>query len=355
MGGGENPTPSAKKERGPRRGPISLSSWFLCSDGFAMPAVTRANDPPAGFVCSQPPMTPGRGYPAADPASDPLALPYVVGNSNSHRVVASVPPRGARRLNGCATLHLMGLEIIVSVLGIVIATFVSIWTLRRTNPKRQLRYRVEATPLLAATADGVGRVSVGVDGRPVRNPQIVHLTLWSDGRADIGSASFDGGLPLIFDLGAVIIDRLPDAVPSPIRFEVQEPSRLIVRPTLLPRKFETSARVIVDGTPVVAPNYVLTDVPVVEDRAPQVREAIDTSRQRIRVTPLLVTTGVLALGTISLVFSLIAYAFNKDLSAVAGGISLMVIMLAILVIGIAIFRFLRWVARNVEARSGLRR
>lgn len=125
---------------------------------------------------------------------------------------------------------------------------------------------------------------------------------------------------------------------------------------MLPRKFETSARVIVDGTPVVSPNYVLTDVPVVEDRAPQVREAIDTSRQRIRVAPLLVTTGVMARGTIALILSLIAFAFNRDLSAVAGGISLMVIMLTILVIvGIVIFRFFRWVARNVEARSGLRR
>lgn len=56
----------------------------------------------------------------------------------------------------------MGIELLVGVVGIVIATVISVWTYRKMNPKRQLRYRVEASPLLAAGAGAGERLTIEV-------------------------------------------------------------------------------------------------------------------------------------------------------------------------------------------------
>ena len=123
----------------------------------------------------------------------------------------------------------MGIEIIVSVVGIVIATAVSVWTYRRTHPKRQLRYRVEITPLVASGAER-SRLTITLDGQIVTDPQLVTLSLWSTGRADISSTAFDAGTPLTFDLGAPVIEEAPSEAAAIPRLEVGPSGSILLRP-----------------------------------------------------------------------------------------------------------------------------
>lgn len=249
----------------------------------------------------------------------------------------------------------MGIELLVSVVGIVVATVISVWTYRKMNPKRQLRYRVEASPLLAAGAGTGDRLTIALEGRPVTAPQIVTLSLWSSGRADIASSAFDAGTPLTFDLGTPIVEEIPTGTDSGARLEVVYPDKIVLRPALIHRTFQSTIRVIVDGTPTVQVNRVLPDIDVMPDGASETARAIDTSRKNFKITPLLVWTGVLILGTAGLIVSLVIYAFDPRVSAPVGGISMLIMMIALVgIIVVGIYRFFRWVGRNVEARSGLR-
>lgn len=249
----------------------------------------------------------------------------------------------------------MGIELVVSVLGIVVATAISVWTYRKINPKRQLRYRVEVTPLLTAGTTAAGRLTIALDGRPVSDPRIVMLSLWSTGRADIASSAFDAGTPLTFELGARLVEKIPADQPSMPTLEVIAGDKVVLRPALLHRKFQSTIRVIVDGEPMIGVNHVLPDIEVIRDGASETAHAIVTSRRRLRVTPLLLWTGALVLGLFVLVVGLIIYSFDQDAYlpwGVVGIFAMMISLAAIVVIGI--YRFIRWLARNVEARSGLR-
>jgi uncharacterized membrane protein YidH (DUF202 family) len=249
----------------------------------------------------------------------------------------------------------MGIELVVSVVGIVIATVISVWTYRRLNPKRQLRYRVEVTPLLTAGAAAGGRLTIALEEHPVTDPQIVTLSLWSSGRADIASSAFDAGTPLIFELGAPIVEEMPGASASGPQLEVAPPDKIVLRPALIHRKFQSTVRVIVDGTPTVRVNRVLPDIDVFRDGDSETTRAIDISRKRFKLTPLLVWTGLLALGVAILIVSFVIYAFDKQAYlpwGVVGMLAIMIALVAIVIVGI--YRFFRWIGRNVEARSGLR-
>lgn len=249
----------------------------------------------------------------------------------------------------------MGIELLVSVLGIVIATVISVWTYRKMNPKRQLRYRVEASPLLAAGAGAGDRLTIALEGRPVTAPQIVTLSLWSSGRADIASSAFDAGMPLTFDLGTPIVEEIPTVTDSGARLEVAYPNKIELRPALIHRKFQSTVRVIVDGTPNIHVNRVLPDIDVLRDGFSETTRAIETSRKRIKVTPLLVWTGLLLAGAAGLVVSLVMSGFDKQAYLPVGGISMLIMMIALVgIIVVGIYRFFRWVGRNIEARSGLR-
>ncbi|WZH35543.1 MAG: hypothetical protein PIR02_12240 [Microbacterium enclense] len=249
----------------------------------------------------------------------------------------------------------MGIEVLVSIIGIIVTTAVSVWTYRKMNPKRQLRYRLEASPLLADGAGATDRLTIALEGHPVIAPQIVTLSLWSSGRADIGTNAFDAGTPLIFDLGVPIAEQIPVPPTSDAQLEVLLPDKIVLRPALIHRKFHSTARVIVDGAPTVHVNRVLPDIDVIRDGVSETGRAIEASRKRFKVTPLLVWTGVLALGTVGLIVGIAMYWIVQQLSAPVGGISMLIMMVALVaIIIIGIYRFFRWIGRNVEARSGLR-
>ncbi|KTS65288.1 hypothetical protein NS206_04930 [Microbacterium testaceum] len=250
----------------------------------------------------------------------------------------------------------MGFELAIGVIGIAVAIIVPVWTFRKSNPKRQLRYRVEVTPLLTAGLPSSGSLQVLLDGHPVTNPQIVALTVWSDGRGDIDSRSFDAGRPLTFTVDAPIIETISAEPSAEVHLEVEQPDKLIIRPALLHRSFASTARVIVDGVPSVQPNYVLPGINVLPVTLTAAASAIETSRKKWRVTPLLISSAALLLGLLLLIVSFIIYAFDQKAYLPWGVVAILVIMLALLaVILFSTIRFFQWIGRNVEARSGLRR
>ncbi|MDQ1204632.1 hypothetical protein [Microbacterium sp. SORGH_AS_0862] len=250
----------------------------------------------------------------------------------------------------------MGLELVVGIIGVAVAIIVPVWTYRKSNPKRQLRYRVEVTPLLSEGLPTKGSLQVLLDGQPVSNPQIVALTVWSDGRGDIDSQSFDAAKPLTFTVGAPIIDTISAEPSAEVHLEVEQPDKLIIRPALLHRRFASTARVIVDGVPSVQPNHVLLGVNVLPVVLTAAASAIATSRKKWRVTPLLVASATLLLGVLLLIVSLIIYAFDRQAYLPWGVTAILIMMVALLaVLIVLIVRFFGWIGRNVEARSGLRR
>ncbi|MGO2747364.1 hypothetical protein [Microbacterium sp.] len=249
----------------------------------------------------------------------------------------------------------MGLEALIGLVGIIVASVISVWTYRKMNPKRQLRYRADVTPLLTAHGGAHGRLTVALDGRPVTNPQVVELSLWSSGRADIGSQLFDAGKPLTFDLGALILDSSPASDLESARLVVGLPNTIRLYPALLHRKFQSSIRVVVDGTPNVTVNRVLPDIDVIQHGASETERAISTSRKRFRLTPLVAWTGLLILGVVVMAVGVVLTAVDYGASlpwGVTGMLIIMVALVAILVI--AIYRGIRWLKRVIEARSGLR-
>ncbi|WP_136587383.1 hypothetical protein [Microbacterium hydrothermale] len=255
----------------------------------------------------------------------------------------------------CHTFR-MGLEIVIGVLGVAVAVIVPVWTYRKSNPKRQLRYRVETTPLLATGLPTTGSLQVLLDGHAVSNPQIVALTVWSDGRGDISSQSFDAGRPLTFTVGARIIETISAEPSAEVHLEVEHPDKLIIRPALLHRSFASTTRVIVDGTPSVQPNHVLPGISVLPVALTAAATAIETSRKKWRPTALLISSAALVLGIVLLTISLVIYSFDRQAYLPWGVVAVLVIIVALLAVFVfSIIRFLRWLGMIVEARSGLRR
>lgn len=248
----------------------------------------------------------------------------------------------------------MGLETILAIVGIVVTVSVPFWIYTRTNPKRRLRYRVETTPLLSVGVSATERLKVLLDDEPVDDPQIVSLSLWSDGRGDIGSDAFDGGRPLTFVLGAPILEELASELKSDPRLEIERPDRIVLRPGLIHRRFQSTIRVVVNGSPTVTHNHVFQGVSVLGLNSTAAATAIESSRRRLRVTPLLVSTGVLVFAVVLLIVSIIIYSVDEAAYLPWGVISVLLVMAALVaIVGISIFRFFRWTARNIEARSGL--
>lgn len=130
---------------------------------------------------------------------------------------------------------------------------------------------------------------------------------------------------------------------------------LILRPALLHRRYQSTIRVIVDGEPRVIVNRVLPDIDVLREGKSETAKVIDSSRRRFRITPLSVWAVLLALAIVALFVGPIVYNFDQQAFLPLGVVSLLLASLSLLsVIIIAIYRLIRWIGRNIEARSGLR-
>ncbi|VXB29549.1 hypothetical protein [Pseudoclavibacter sp. 8L] len=91
-------------------------------------------------------------------------------------------------------LTVAGLAVgVVGLIGIPI----SIYSLRKSHPRRSLRYAVTVTPLISNHA-GVANLEVSIGQTRIQNPYLLEIVVVSHSRADIVSASFDSGVPIQF-------------------------------------------------------------------------------------------------------------------------------------------------------------
>lgn len=137
--------------------------------------------------------------------------------------------------------------IIVTAVGVAATVGIGWWQVRKANPKRQISYAVEVTPLLADAA-ARDAVQVAVAGEALKNPHIVRLSVRSDSRVDIASDSFDQQKALAFDFGSPV-QTLVDAEWSGIRLTIGRGNVLEMEPQLIKPGDRASVSVIVDGAP----------------------------------------------------------------------------------------------------------
>jgi hypothetical protein len=76
-------------------------------------------------------------------------------------------------------------------------------------PRQHLYYHASPViPLLNTRHGGLTNLEVRHNGRILADPHVLDLRLLARGRHDIPSNAFDEGRPLVFDLGAEVIDLL---------------------------------------------------------------------------------------------------------------------------------------------------
>ncbi|MBF4514119.1 hypothetical protein ITJ66_16660 [Plantibacter sp. VKM Ac-2885] len=236
----------------------------------------------------------------------------------------------------------MSAELVVAVLGIIIATALTIYVYRRTNPKRVIRYRVEITPLLGQNPVS-SQLTVTLGPQAVANPHIVAITVWSSGRADISSQSFDGGVPMVFELGALIIEVNPASTPQDPPIVVRAQTQLELRPSLLRKGFQSHLQVVVDGAPTIGVTHALIDIPVIADAVGETGRVIQTSRRPFRISTLNIGLAALVVALVLLTIGLVVNISDKAAGQAWGSPAILLGLLAFPTILIGgIIRIVKW-------------
>lgn len=245
------------------------------------------------------------------------------------------------------------MEIVLGVLTLIVGAIVPVWLHRRAHPKRQLRYRVDATRMLAGTTHSNSTLTIQSEGHIVRDPHAVRLTLWATGRADIPTSAFDSGRSIIVDLGTTILPGTltkPTNVPADVNFEQISDHELALIPTLLPKTTHITVEVVTDAEPATSVHNPLVDIDLTIDEERPQADKIAVSRKRRGGTSLQITIGVTIAAFVVLVVSLGIYPLDPGVSAPLGGMALLVLMacaVAFVVIGIVrLVRFLQTLARR---------
>lgn len=145
--------------------------------------------------------------------------------------------------------------------------------LTQRKPRRLLVYTARARKLLAGQSAALlsPDLQLAYHGSPLATPYLVSLSVLAKSRIDIRREDFDGGRPLIFDLGTPIVGVLASSVPGiPGRagnwFRVSG-SSVLVGPTLIRKGQSISLDVLTDSPPKVTYQSDLAGVVVTEERA----------------------------------------------------------------------------------------
>lgn len=254
-------------------------------------------------------------------------------------------------------------EIALGVLTLIAGIVVPIWLHRRAHPARQFRYRVVSTRALqglyGANEMGVP-VTVRVGDELVRDPHTFAIELWSTGRADVPSTSFDAGTPLIINVGARILPGTfanQAGHSSTVHFTQISDRELALSPQLLSRSLRVTLTGSTDAAPMVSIRNPLIDVDVLpEERrgspssnppsaVPSSSEerrgspglspspavaSLPSTRHRPRISALLITNGLAVASALLITVGVIMLAVDPTRSssspgAATAGISLLVL------------------------------
>lgn len=186
--------------------------------------------------------------------------------------------------------HTAVMEIVIAIASLAAAIFLPLYIHRKTHPIRQLRYTLRAEKMVVGGAAMANLVTVEVDGVPLRDPHLVTIDIWSTGRADISSAAFDAGRPIIIEFGTPVLNAAyPQAEGvDPVLF-VRNPSdknQLLLPPTLLSRDMTSSVDVLIEGVPSFRLTNPLIDIEIREAKVEEAVSPVMSTRKRARFSML---------------------------------------------------------------------
>lgn len=154
-------------------------------------------------------------------------------------------------------------SVLIALASIGVAVLIGWWQIRKSNPKRQLTYELDVTPLIShASVTAAQKVQVSVSGQQLSNPHVVRLKVRSTSRADIPSDIFDGKNSLYFDLETPIYEVLDGDV-SQISL-ASGTTGVYLEPQLIKPGEKAFVTVITEGPPhVVSVSKTLIDTTVI--------------------------------------------------------------------------------------------
>lgn len=214
------------------------------------------------------------------------------------------------------------MELLASLLSIAAAIGIPFLLHRATHPKRELRFAI--VPLDAGA--GTWR-----------------MVVWSTSRADIPSALYDDGRPIVFQLN-------PGVVPRSITTNSQgtpfwRNGELHLGPKLLHTDFFATAEFLAQHEFTVVVEKSLIDVPIVEDRSLASRSqdaqlrVVQRSKARARLTLRIVGLWLLAIGFGLFVVGLgLGLGGIEPLGSALGGTSLILLPSSLLILAVDALR-----------------
>jgi hypothetical protein len=134
---------------------------------------------------------------------------------------------------------------VVASLVVGVPTFLVTWA-----PRQRLLYGAAPATRLLTTGTSLDNLEIRHRGRPLANPHLLDVTLTNRGRRDIPSSAFDQGRPLVFDVGAAILEVLQvrcdpmSALTPPTR---HYGNALMIGPELISRSETITISLLVDG------------------------------------------------------------------------------------------------------------
>lgn len=212
--------------------------------------------------------------------------------------------------------------IIAAIVGALalIGVVVAIIAYRRQFPKRAVEYSVEVRPLVERSLPE-GTIEVRANGTAMADPHFVGFNVWSNSRADIPSASFDAGRPIVFEvtaLSTVVVQITTHDLD--LELETSDGNSSIRLPAQLIRAASRAEITLVcDGKPEITPQSPLIDIPVAVNDPDEVESAhgpvVRRFRRVVRKRPWVLPVAggayiVLALGFIAALFNTLVRALT---------------------------------------------
>jgi hypothetical protein len=226
------------------------------------------------------------------------------------------------------------MEFVIGLLGVLAAVIIPVYLHRKNHPRRELRYAV-----------------VPVGERRWR------LMLWSTGRADIPSASFDAGRSIVFKFSSpVLVDERSEDVARGFYSDAGPATELHFPARLLHRDFADEVFLTANAPFDVRVDHPLIDIPFVNDRkveqaaAPSKQaQVVRRSRARANVSLLMVSLWLTGASFALFVLGLALSFADADLGAGLGIPGMLLLPVGIIMIAIAVIR--RLVARRKRRQA----
>lgn len=170
-----------------------------------------------------------------------------------HHIVAAVP-----------TQHWYTNGTVIGITGVavgLVAIVVAIVLWRFGTPRGLLEYSMPVSKALVSRSPGFD-LQVTLGGNVVEDPYLVTLRIANGGRRDIRSSDFDQGHPLVFNLGAKVLDVLSSSSSEKQLFGFGDDDQMRLFPLLIRRSQQIIVDVLTDGKPTLSCTAELADVNV---------------------------------------------------------------------------------------------